>query len=178
MHQDAANGYMTKTSIPAAPHTCTGNQPEVARALSLVGELCRVVQDQGRAGSRMKPRTRGLKMSAENVGFAYARIGKKAVSRFRAGPILAGKRNAASDAVGYLFNQRFESPAQAHIAKVTSSCLQINPSWIRGGFKTGLYFGRWFSMLLGSHPKLCSRIVLHCTDNSSACALFPGTTCG
>ena len=111
MHQDSANGYMTKTSIPAAPHTGTGNKPDIPGAISLIGKLGRVMQDQGRAGHRMKTRTRGRKMSAKNVGLAYARIGKEAVSRFRAGPILASKGHAASDALRYLFNQSFKPSA-------------------------------------------------------------------
>jgi hypothetical protein len=65
--------------------------------LTLIRELCRVVQYQHEAIDLSKTVACRAKIPRQNVGFVAPLIGQKSICRFRIGPILADERNTAAN---------------------------------------------------------------------------------
>ena len=134
--------------VLAAVHPA--GEADRVRALALVGELCRVVQNQDDAVARGTAAVRRLEMASEDLRFADPVIGEEAVGRLGVGPVLARQRKALLHRALHPFKQLAEALPQALVRKVASGQLVIQPgacSSVHGHLTFGRFGARQGIML-------------------------------
>jgi hypothetical protein len=71
---------------------------------------------------------RGLKVSGKNLGLRDTLVGKKTISGFRIGPVLANQRNALAQAIGELLEKLSESLVESGVSELAASKFPSDPS--------------------------------------------------
>ena len=86
------------------------------------------MKDQDRAVGGGEPALRRIEMTLENLSLAHPVVGEKAISCLRAGPVLAGQRNALPEPGSHLLNQLAKPPVQSTVAKPAPRKLLVKPT--------------------------------------------------
>src|SRR6188508_94692 len=85
---------MAQSPALVAPTVDALGYPDLIGCLALICELGRILDKQDRTAARSKTASRGGEVTAEDFRFFDTIICKKAVSRLRICPVLAGVGNA------------------------------------------------------------------------------------
>ena len=101
------------------------------RPLAPPGELRRVMHHQDRALAGREAAMRGVEMAPKNVLFAHPVVGKEPIGRLRAGPVLAGQRNALSEPDIHARDQLAKATVQTTVAEPARRKLPIKPPFLR-----------------------------------------------
>ena len=127
VHQDAANRVRSHAPglVPSAVDAL--GYPDRVRALSLVGELGRVVEHKDGTTGGDRAVTRRLKVTGQDVRLADSVVREKAIGRLGVGPILADQWNALAHGAPDLRHQFMKPLVQTLVGKTAASEFANNP---------------------------------------------------
>src|SRR4029079_416715 len=106
---------MAQSPALVAPTVDALGYPDLIGCLALICELGRILDKQDRTAARSKTASRGGEVTAEDFRFFDTIICKKAVSRLRICPVLAGVGNAFTHPVADLSDHFAKSPSESRI---------------------------------------------------------------
>ena len=130
MHQQATDRvHALATALVLAAAHLRGEAHRFG-TLALVGKLRRVVKNEDRAVAGGETASRRVEMASKNVFFAHTLVGEEAVGRLRAGPVLAGQRNALPETDLHPFDQLMKATVQAAVAKTAARKLLVEPPFL------------------------------------------------
>ena len=123
MHQQSADCVQAVATrlVPAAVHR--RGEAHGLRPLAPPGDLRRVMEHQDRAVAGGEPVPRRIEMAPKNALFTHPLVGEEAIGRLRAGPVLAGQRDALSEPGTHAFDQ---STGAGHcVPRLCSACVGV-----------------------------------------------------
>ena len=95
--------------------------------MAVEGEFGGVVQHQDQCATGGDPLAGRLKMPAQNLFFADARVGEETVRRFGIGQILTRARDAGPDVIGELFQNVPQPPGVEFIVEPALRQFALDP---------------------------------------------------
>ena len=127
MHRDAADRMVTQAAEAVPACVRISKNTNSSESITVVNELCRVMENQNRLAVGDESFARGLEMASQNLFFTHTIVRKEAVSRLGVGPVLTNPWDAAADATGQQLKKFSEPLAVPRIAKSAIRKLLIDP---------------------------------------------------
>jgi hypothetical protein len=127
MHQNSAHRVRPQSPSLVSSTVDSIRQADCVGLLSLKCKFSRIVQHQERAAVRRDPISGRLKMAGQDLLFADAVIGEKAIGGLRVRPILTHQWDASTQGTSDPPKEFAKSLRKALIAKLAPGYLSINP---------------------------------------------------
>jgi hypothetical protein len=127
VHQDATNRMRSQATCLVTTAVYAFSDSDGVRVLSLIAELCGIMDHKNETVSDDAAITRRLKVTSENIGLTDAVVRKKTIRGLGVRPVLAHQRNAFAHGAPHLRHQLAEPLVETLVGKTATSKLAIKP---------------------------------------------------